>query len=78
MYTDDTHIIAPSALPELLDICDNFSVSNCIVFNEKWPPWCMRFKPNSLTILFIPTLCLNDVPLTVSGSVRKLFWCNYT
>jgi len=37
MYVDDTCIIAPSpsALQELLDICADFDVSNCIVFNQK-------------------------------------------
>ena len=46
------------------DICADFAVSNCIIFNEKRTK-CMCFKqPNSLNSLFVPTLCLNGVPLT--------------
>ena len=65
MYVDDICIIAhsPSALQELLEICVDFAVSNFITFNEKKKK-CMCFKPNSLNGLFVPTLCLNDVPLS--------------
>ena len=67
MYADDTCIIAPSptSLQELFDICADFAVSNFIIFNEKKTK-CMRFKPNSLNDLFVPTLCLNDVPFVTS------------
>ena len=73
MYADDTCIIAPSpsALQELLDICADFAVSNFIIFNEKKTK-CMCFKPNSLNGLFVPTLCLNDVPLTFVTSNKYL------
>ena len=32
----------------------------------------MCFKPNSLNNLFVPTLCLNDVPLTFVTSNKYL------
>ena len=73
MYAVDTCIIAPSstALQELLDICDDFVVSNFIIFNGKKTK-CMCFKPNSLNGLFLSTLCLNDMPLTFVTSNKYL------
>ena len=73
MYADDTCTIAPSptALQELLDICADFAVSNFIIFNKKKTK-CICFKPNWLNGLFVPTLCLNDVPLTFVTSNKYL------
>jgi len=62
---------SPSALHELLDSCADFAGSNFIIFNEKKTK-CMCFKPNSLNVLFVPTLCLNDVPLTFVTSNEYL------
>ena len=73
IYADDTCIIAPSptSLQGLLDICADFAVSNFIIFNEK-KIRCMCFELNSLNGLFVPTLCLNDVPLTFVTSNKYL------
>ena len=66
MYADDTCIIAPSpsALQELIHICSEYASSNFILFNANKTKY-MCFKPKSLKNLYIPTLYLNSVPLTV-------------
>jgi len=69
-------MIAVSKLPHL-QLSGNYlinvltAVSNFIIFNEKKTK-CMCFKPNSLNGLFVPTLCLNDVPLTFVASNKYL------
>ena len=71
LYGDDTYTIAPSptALQELLDIYVLTLLFQIVLFLMRK---CMCFKPNSLNGLFIPTLCLNDVPLTFPTSNKYL------
>jgi len=73
MYADDTCIIAPSpsALQDLLDICENFALNNFIVFNEKKTK-CMCFKPKSLKCLYVPNMYLNNIPLNIVSTNKYL------
>jgi len=46
MYADETCIIAPSTLLQLLGMCVKFAQSNFVKFNESKTE-CMCFKPNN-------------------------------
>lgn len=61
MYADDTCLLtpSPSALKKLLDICAEFALKNCIIFNEKKTK-CMCFRPKSMQKLVVPVIPLND------------------
>ena len=65
MYADDSCLIAPcpSALQDLVDICETFANNNCIVYNAKKSK-CMCFKPKVYKQLYIPPIYLNEKPLT--------------
>ena len=60
-YADDSVLIAPSpvALQKLINICEEYAISNDILYNTK-KPVCMCFLPKVLQNCDIPGITLND------------------
>jgi len=73
IYADDTCIIAPSpsAMYDLLQICNEFALDNTVVFNSKKSKY-MCFKPPSLKSLKIPTMYLAGEALKLVTSIKYL------
>ena len=73
MYADDTVICAPcpSALQELLKICENHALDNGVLYNVK-KTVCMCIKPKLHKRLHVPTFYLNGKSLAVTQQQKYL------
>ena len=58
------HVTTISTNPNIISLVYNNNINNDDNYQTKY----ICFKPNSLNGLFIPTLCLDDVPLTLVTS----------
>jgi hypothetical protein len=72
-YADDAVLLAPSpsALQELIFICEQFAVEFEMVYNTK-KTVCMVILPKKLAKLHVPCIYLYDKPLRQVGELKYL------
>ena len=73
LYADDSCLLAPSpsALQQLLSLCEEFANQNTVIFNETKTK-CMVVKPKNLKTLYIPAITLNNKPLVFTAEQKYL------